>query len=124
MQMTSELEDPPPSDDDERRSEWALLRRALRPEDRFVLADTKDLLEHLPPEVRPVRLPLEFPRIVNELRLRWTDTESLMAYFAELTTDLRGDREGFSEPVLAEILALKAHVDKRTDTSWDSRWAD
>ncbi len=47
-----------------------------------------------------------------------------MAYFTELTTDLRGRREGFSDAVMAEILALKAHVDKRTDTSWDSRWAD
>lgn len=122
--MTSELENPPPPDDEDARTKWTLLRRAARPEDRFVLADTKDLLEHLPPEVRPLNLALEFPRIVNEIRLRWTDTHALMAYFTELTTDLRGRREGFSDAVMAEILALKAHVDKRTDTSWDSRWAD
>lgn len=89
-----------------------------------MLADTKDLLAHLPPEVRPVHLALEFPRIVNEIRLRWTDTDALVAYFAELTTDLRGNRDGFSDAILTEILALKRHVDKRTDTSWDSRWAD
>lgn len=105
-------------------SQWALQRRALRPDDKFVLADTQDLLEHLPAEVRPDRLALDYPRIVNEMRLRWTDTGSLMAYFTELTTDSRGNREGFSDEVLAEILALKEHVDKRTDTSWDSRWAD
>lgn len=122
LQTFCEIETSMASEDD--RIKWALQRRALRPEDRFVLADTKDLLEHLPAEVCPVRLPLDYPRIVNELRLRWTDTEALMAYFTELTTDLRGDREGFSEPILAEILVLKEYVDKRTDTSWDSRWAD
>lgn len=122
--MTSELEVPPPADDEAPHIKWTLLRRASRPDDRFVLADTKDLLEHLPPEVRPLNLALEFPRIVNEIRLRWIDTDALMTYFTELTTDLRGDREGFSDAVLAEILALKTHVDKRTDTSWDSRWAD
>jgi len=122
--MADELDNPPPSDDDDRRIKWALLRRALRPEDKFVLADTKDLLAHLPDEVCPIMLAENYPRIINEIRLRWTDTEALMSYFTELTTDLRGDREGFSEPILAEILALKAHVDKRTDTTWDSRWAD
>lgn len=110
------------SEDDQIK--WALLRRALRPEDKFVLADTKDLLDHLPAEVVPVALARDFPRIVNEIRLRWTDTGALQAYFTELTTDLRGDRIGFPEPVLKELLALKAYVDRRTDTSWDSRWAD
>jgi hypothetical protein len=120
--MFSELETPMAKEDD--RIQWALLRRALRPEDKFILADTKDLLAHLPDEVCPINLAEAYPRIINEIRLRWADTEALMAYFTELTTDLRGDREGFPEPILKEILALKAHVDKRIDTSWDSRWAD
>jgi len=100
------------------------MRRPQRLEDKLLLADTKDLIEHLPEDVRPKALPIYFPRIANEMCRRWTDTESLKEYFLSLLTDGRSGRRGFPPLVHNEILALAAYIGKRLDHSYDTRWSD
>lgn len=101
---------------------WDLRRRAPRLEDRVLLADTLDLLEHLPHGLRPLNLARQFPRVLNEVRARWADTENLKAYLAEVMEDRRGNRTGFPALVYEELVALRSYIEQRADP-FDTRWA-
>ena len=72
-------------------------------------ADTLRWIDSLPPEVRPRRLQVEFPRIANTIARRWSTPSFCLAYFEELLMDRRGNRRGFPLPVMLEIAELKNH---------------
>ena len=84
-------------------------RRSPRPEDDHVLAHTRNWLNALPKGVRPVHLPVAFPRIVNELCSLWPETAALDHYFEDKEFSAREDRKGFPPLIKEELLAM--HLD-------------
>lgn len=101
---------------------WDLQRRAERVEDRVLLTDTRDLLAHLPKGVRPTQLARQYPRVLNEVRLYWADTERLKDYLDELLNDRRGGRQGFPGLVQEELRALRTYIGQRSEP-FDTRFA-
>jgi hypothetical protein len=101
---------------------WDLARRAPRVEDALLLADTRDLLGHLPPAVRPQQLPLQYPRIANRIKELWPHTAQLKGFLEGLVEDARGGRRGFSPLVDEELHALRLYIDQRQEP-FDTRWA-
>jgi len=71
-----------------------------------------DLLAQLPEEVRPMRLATKFPRIVNRIARDWHAPHLLQPYLTSLVVDERGDRAGFSAPILEELLRLARYHDE------------
>jgi len=85
------------------------VRRSPRPEDDHILGHTRNWLNALPQGVCPVRLPEDFPRITNELCVRWAETAELESYFAELEFSPREDRGGFPPLIKEELLAMHVY---------------
>ena len=81
-------------------------RRSPRPEDEHVLGHTQNWLNALPKGVRPVLLPVAFPRIVNELCSLWPETAALDHYFEQMEFSAREDRKGFPPLIKEELLAM------------------
>jgi hypothetical protein len=81
-------------------------RRAPNPEDDQVLGHTWSWLKALPKAVRPVHLPVIFPRIANELSRLWHETAALDHYFEEKEFSPRADRRGFPPLIKEELLAV------------------
>jgi hypothetical protein len=81
-------------------------RRSPRPEDDHVLSHTLNWLNALPTGVRPVHLPVDFPRIANDLSRLWSQTDALDLYFEEKEFSPRDDRSGFPPLIKEELLAM------------------
>ncbi|MEP7296108.1 MAG: hypothetical protein ABI702_07960 [Burkholderiales bacterium] len=81
-------------------------RHSPRPEDDHVLGHTLNWLNALPKGIRPVRLPVEFPRIVNTLSRLWNEPAALDHYFEEKEFSPRQNRQGFAPLVQEELLAM------------------
>lgn len=81
-------------------------RRSPRQEDEQVLGHTWNWLNALPKGVRPVHLPVDFPRIANELSRLWAETAALDRYFEEKEFSPREDRQGFAPLIKEELLAM------------------
>ena len=74
---------------------------------------TIDWLASLPAGVRPIRLPIEFTRIANEIHRLWDEPVALERYFAEKGADRRGGRVGFPPLVGEELSALRVYSVRR-----------
>jgi len=105
---------------DEGDPQWQMHRRAVQPQDRFLMGDTVRLLFAMPRGIRPLHLQEEFPRIANELPKRWVDIPSLRAYLSGLLEDCRGNRRGFPPLVREELEALTRFVGQRPDSPPDT----
>ena len=77
----------------------------------------------LPPDVRPMNLLRQFPRIANALASSWGDPALLRPYLDELFVDRRGNRQGFPPEVMAELFALRTFYEGLYPTH-DRRWDD
>lgn len=55
----------------------------------------------------PELLTKKYHRIMDKILTYWTTPDSLHQYFSSLIIDDRGDRAGFSQEVIAELLALQ-----------------
>ena len=96
-------------------------RRPPRPEDEHVLGHTQNWLNALPKGVRPVHLPAEFPRIVNELSRLWPETAALDLYFEEKEFSPREDRGGFPPLVKEELLAMHVYSLRNRPVPYEER---
>jgi hypothetical protein len=67
----------------------------------------------LPREVQPHALMRQFPRLANALAMDWRETHAFRARLYDLLMDKRGNRSGFPNEVLAELLALRKWVEDR-----------
>ncbi len=65
----------------------------------------------LPPEIRPLALLQQFPRIANMLAQSWHDPAAFREYMFDLLIDRRGSRTGFPQDVRSELLRLRAYFD-------------
>ena len=75
-----------------------------------MLASTREWLSSLPKGVRPLRLPLQFARIANEICWLWSDRDALDTYFWEKEYDSRGGRAGFPPIIAEELFALRVYA--------------
>jgi len=96
-------------------------RRSSRPGDHQVLGHTQNWLNALPAAVQPVHLPLQFPRIVNELAELWGETAALDDYFEEKNFSPREGRTGFSPVVKSELLVLQIHSLRSRPVPYEDR---
>jgi hypothetical protein len=87
--------------------DWTRLRKAQPAE--VLLPVGQQLLDRLPPEVRPLELAMRYPRIVNLIALHWNDRNICGRYFNGLLNDQRGQRQGFPQHVRDELLKLAEH---------------
>jgi hypothetical protein len=90
-------------------------------------AASRAWLASLPRRVRPVLLGSRHPRVANQLALCWQDYKLTERVLSSLILDQRGGRQGFSAPVLAELMDLREyHADRRKgdDDDADSLWED
>jgi hypothetical protein len=102
----------------------APTRQAPSPYDRSLSLAAVAWLRELPPELAPLTLAHQFPRIVNRLSRFWDSPQMIDECFRELLVDKRGKRKGFSTKILDEISALAEyyralHKSANTDL-WDS----
>jgi hypothetical protein len=93
---------------------WFLHRRVEQPQDQFLVGDTVRLLFGMPRGIRPIQLQEQFPRIANELPMRWHNAHGIHAYLSELLEDRRGNRRGFPPLVVEELQALRRFIERRT----------
>jgi len=65
----------------------------------------------------------QYPRLMNRIAELWGKPKELEAYFAELITDSRGNRQGFPFKVLKEVNLLRVFyvtkVHPRRLDPWD-----
>lgn len=95
------------------------LRRA-RPLDQALPATWRWIAD-LPPDIRPLSLLEEFPRIANILARTWSDVPGFAAYMDSLLHDRRGGRRGFPGAVHNELLTLRDFFEGRYPSSPDAR---
>ena len=72
-----------------------------------VLPAGRQWMESLPAHVRPVKLSLQFPRLVNLIALEWERDAAIARLFADLLIDRRGRRSGFPTAIVRELHALR-----------------
>lgn len=77
-------------------------------------------------KIYPMELAKAFPRIIDRIVELWPKGSALEDYFDGLLVDRRGGREGFPEPVLLEIFALKNYYQatKRTPALNVHTWGE
>ena len=90
-----------------------LGRRPPQGGDVRLFGATIDWLASLPAGVRPLRLPVDFMRITNEIHRLWDDPVELDRYFSEKKVDRRGGRVGFPPLVGEELNALHSYSVRR-----------
>jgi hypothetical protein len=87
------------------------------------LAATLRWAAKLPPDVRPMNLLRQFPRIANFMAAAWSDPDALRPYLDTLFVDRRGDRQGFPPDIMAELFALRGYFEELNPLT-DKRWDD
>jgi hypothetical protein len=101
----------PPPDGASTDSSWAQLRAPLRASDLVLSITAQDWLESLPAPLRPARLCMSYPRVVNRLALCWSDPASTSELLEDLLIGKRGNRKGFPGPVAEELMRLRRFHD-------------
>jgi hypothetical protein len=96
-------------------------RRSAHPDDDHVLGHTQNWLNALPKGVRPVQLPVAFPRIANDLSRLWPETAALDLYFEEKEFSPRQDRIGFPPLIKEELLAMHVYSLRNRPVSYEER---
>jgi hypothetical protein len=66
----------------------------------------------LPPGVRPLRLAMQYPRLVNLIALEWNNPPVAGTLLTEVLNHDRGDLGGFPAVVFAELRELHDHYFK------------
>jgi hypothetical protein len=95
----------PSSSGTDRDKEWQHLRK-VEPANHLLPMSTT-WLGSLPVKVRPKALSTRFPRIANLLALEWNKPKVCSAYFDDLLTDRRSNRQGFPADVYCDLLVLQ-----------------
>lgn len=73
---------------------WAKQRKASPLN--TLLATTARWAESLPPDVKPLALMTQFPRLANMAAASWTNAAAFNDFLEVLLVDRRGGRQGFS----------------------------
>jgi len=92
-----------------RRSTWDYphLRKCNRLDG--ILPMGHEWIAGLPADIRPLRLAMNYPRLVNLIAVEWNNPPVASTLLTDLLNDDRGDRGGFPAAVFAELRALHDH---------------
>ncbi|MEP7183463.1 MAG: hypothetical protein ABI886_14885 [Betaproteobacteria bacterium] len=90
--------------------------RRARPINQALPATLK-WVESLPPEIKPLAVLRDYPRIANALARIWNDAVGVANYLDSLLVDRRGGRRGFPGDVHNELLCLREYFAGRYPTS-------
>ena len=96
-------------------------RCSVHPDDDHLLWHTQNWLNAMPKGVRPVQLPVTFPRIANDLSRLWPETAALDLYFEEKEFSPRQDRIGFTPLIKEELLAMHVYSLRSRPISYEQR---
>jgi hypothetical protein len=88
------------------RADGSQWRQPPSPSDSVINAATVGWMKQLPPELAPVELAVQYPRILNRLARFWEIPGMIHEYFEDLLFAKRARRKGFAPNVKAEIIAL------------------
>ena len=96
-----------------RRATWDYphLRKTNRLDG--VLPMGHEWIAGLPPEVRPLRLAMQYPRLVNLIALEWNNPPVAKTLMTDLLNDHRGNRDSFPAAIFAELRGLHDHYFSR-----------
>ncbi len=104
---------------------WEEERSAPSQKDLDLLPPAFKWLAGLPPDVRPMALARQYPRIANKLAECWKDPKRFGYYIGELMIDHRGTRKGFPLEIVVELGALRQYyrdeVCQLPSDFWDNR---
>jgi len=92
-----------------RRAGGSQWRQPPSPSDSVINAATVGWMKQLPPELAPVELAIQYPRILNRLARFWDIPGMIHEYFEDLLFAKRPRRRGFAPNVKSEIIALCNH---------------
>lgn len=84
---------------------WSSHRKP--PPVEYLLPDTEEWIDLLPPAMFPGALATHYPRIVNLIAMLWKNRIGCPLYFDELLIDRRGGRQGFPQAVKLDLLRLR-----------------
>jgi len=82
------------------------------------------LLVALDTKVALQELPARFPRILNWIATVWPRPSEAERYFDDLLLDERGSRNGFSQPVISELTALRHYYLSRVFPKKRDPWEE
>jgi hypothetical protein len=94
-----------------------------KPATEALATETIQWLAGLPEDVRPIELPMRFPRIANALAARWMERDVCRNYLDDVLLDKRGTRRGLPDEVAEELVSLKNYFETVLfpvpQTAWD-----
>ena len=79
----------------------------MRDVDRALMSPAHLWLRKIPPALHPKSLCRHHPRLANQFAEKWPDYRATDQLLAELTTDRRGQRLGFSPRVIKELRVIQ-----------------
>ncbi|WP_052135226.1 hypothetical protein [Collimonas arenae] len=90
--------------------DWEFLRRPQAHKDQDLLESTYQWYAKLPADIKPWELARYFPRVTNELAAIWARPTMCEQFLDQLLLDNRGNRKGFPEKVIREIMVLQHYL--------------
>lgn len=96
---------------------WEKKRSPRLPEDLKLSQRAIEWLTTLPREVRPLRLAVKFPHVVNKLSEVWGRAAAAEDYLNGLLIIDRKDREGFPIHIVRELHRVKQHKQDEFDAA-------
>jgi hypothetical protein len=67
-------------------------------------------------------LPAKYPRVLNRIAAAWNSPSEAERCFNDLLLHCRGTRQGFPQPVINELVALKQHFFRRVFPKIEDPW--
>ena len=86
--------------------DWAAVRRPLSAIDFELTDESQRWLWHIAEFAWPSMLCASHPRIVNQIAPMWNRPDECEAFLADLLTDKRAGRRGFTPSIRAELVRL------------------
>ena len=99
---------PPPDE----ASYWESKRAPPVLTDRVLVSGAMQWVMSLPPSVRPAKLSVRYPRIVNALAHNSLNPDRYATLLDGMINDRREGRKGFPPEIRAELLRLEEHRPK------------
>ena len=87
-------------------------------------AEGRRLLAAMPAGLKLAEVAAMHPWLINEAARQWMRPDRMKQFFEDILLDVRGNRSGFSEAVIHELMALHEHYLKIAGPSKGNVWDD
>ena len=85
-------------------------------------AAAQAVLDSIEEAARPKELAAAHPRIVNRMAELWRKPKQMNQYLEKLLADTRGDRVGFTLPIVMELTLLKDYYQTKVFPVFHDAW--